>query len=244
MVPDASWPCVTTGSWAGKVPLIRLRSEWQIPQNATLTRTSPGPGSGIGTSSTAIVFGISVEPLRPHRVNHVAPSSPAGPRFMALLPSWRSRWWSSNHVRYPSLRRLPSTAPSRCRCPRCSSRWYGPIPPIKAVVDQAGDWDAVGKTRTVVLTGGGSMREQLTSYDPPRSFGYTLSDVKGPMAPMVARVEGLWSFEPVGTGTKVTWRWTIYPRSAFTARGVAGVRQAMAGYARQSLEELSNQLVR
>ncbi len=61
------------------------------------------------------------------------------------------------------------------------------------------------------------MREQLTSYDEPRSFGYTLSEVKGPMAPLVDHVEGLWSFEPVGTGTKVTWRWTIHPRSAFTA---------------------------
>ncbi len=53
MVPEASWPWVTTGFWAGNVPLIRLRSEWQIPQKATLTKTSPGPGSGIGTSSSA-----------------------------------------------------------------------------------------------------------------------------------------------------------------------------------------------
>jgi hypothetical protein len=56
IVPDASWPCVTTGCWAGNVPLIRLRSEWQIPQNATLTSTSPGPGSGIGTFSTTTVL--------------------------------------------------------------------------------------------------------------------------------------------------------------------------------------------
>jgi hypothetical protein len=128
--------------------------------------------------------------------------------------------------------------------PTLFRRWYGPIPPIRAVVDQVGDWDAVGKSRTIVLTGGGSMREQLTSYDPPRSFGYTLSDVKGPMAPIVARVEGLWSFEPVGTGTKVTWRWTIYPRSAFTARVLPVFGRLWRGYARQSLEELSNQLVR
>ena len=128
--------------------------------------------------------------------------------------------------------------------PTLFRRRYGPIPPIRAVVDQAGDWDAVGKSRTIVLTGGGSMREQLTSYDPPRSFGYTLSDVKGPMAPMVARVEGLWSFEPVGTGTRVTWRWTIYPRSAFTARVLPVFARLWLGYARQSLEELSNQLVR
>ena len=128
--------------------------------------------------------------------------------------------------------------------PTLFQRWYGPIPPIKAVVDQTGDWDAVGKTRTVVLTGGGSMREQLTSYDPPRSFGYTLSDVKGPMAPLVARVEGLWSFEPAGTGTRVTWQWTIHPRSALSAPVLPVFGRLWLGYARQSLEELSNQLVR
>ncbi|SEL28995.1 hypothetical protein SAMN05444583_107203 [Rhodococcus maanshanensis] len=54
MVPEDSWPWVTTGSSAGKVPLIRLRSEWQIPQYSTLTSTSPGPGLGIGTSSTTV----------------------------------------------------------------------------------------------------------------------------------------------------------------------------------------------
>jgi hypothetical protein len=128
--------------------------------------------------------------------------------------------------------------------PTLFHRWYGPIPPIKAVIDQTGDWDAVGKTRTVVLTGGGSMREQLTSYDPPRSFGYTLSDVKGPMAPLVARVEGLWSFEPAGTGTRVIWQWTIHPRSALSAPVLPVFGRLWLGYARQSLEELSNQLVR
>jgi hypothetical protein len=128
--------------------------------------------------------------------------------------------------------------------PTLFHRWYGPIPPIKAVRDQTGDWDAVGKSRTVVLSGGGSMREQLTSYDEPRSFGYTLSEVKGPLAPLVDHVEGLWSFDPVGTGTKVTWRWTIHPRSAFTAPALPVFGRLWLGYARQSLEELSNQLVR
>lgn len=128
--------------------------------------------------------------------------------------------------------------------PTLFHRWYGPIPPIRAVRDQTGDWDAVGKSRTVVLTGGGSMHEQLTSYDEPRSFGYTLSDVKGPLAPLVDYVEGLWSFDPVGTGTKVTWRWTIHPRSALAAPILPVFGRLWLGYARQSLEELSNQLVR
>ena len=128
--------------------------------------------------------------------------------------------------------------------PTLFHRWYGPIPPIKAVHGQAGEWNAVGKSRTVQLTGGGSMHEQLTSYDAPRSFGYALSDVKGPLAPLVDHVDGLWSFEPTGTGTKVTWRWTIHPRSAFTAPLLPVFGKLWLGYARQSLEELSNQLVR
>jgi hypothetical protein len=128
--------------------------------------------------------------------------------------------------------------------PTLFHRWYGPIPPIKAVRDQTGAWDAVGQTRTVVLTGGGSMREELTSYDPPASFGYRLTDVKGPLAPLVDHVEGLWAFAPVGTGTKVTWRWTIHPRTAFAAPLLPVFGRLWLGYARASLEELSDQLLR
>jgi hypothetical protein len=121
-------------------------------------------------------------------------------------------------------------------------RWYGPIPPIKDV-RQTGDWDAVGQTRTVVLTGGGSMREELTHFEPPNSFGYKLTDIKGPMAPLVGRVDGEWRFDPVGTGTEVTWRWTIHPRSALSAPALPVFGRLWRGYARQALEELSNQLV-
>ena len=78
--------------------------------------------------------------------------------------------------------------------------------------------------------------------NPPRSFGYTLSDIKGPLAPLVGRLEGEWIFEPVGTGTRVTWRWTIHPRSALAAPVLPVFGRLWRGYARQSLEELSNQL--
>jgi Polyketide cyclase / dehydrase and lipid transport len=122
-------------------------------------------------------------------------------------------------------------------------RWYGPIPPIKETRNQTGDWDAVGQSRTVVLVGGGSMQETLTRYDPPRSFSYTLSDVKGPLSPLVDHVEGEWTFETVGSGTNVTWRWTIHPRTALTAPLLPVFGKLWKGYARQSLDELSRQLV-
>ena len=127
--------------------------------------------------------------------------------------------------------------------PELFRRWYGPIPPIKEVRGQTGDWDSVGQSRTVVLVGGGSMLEQLTQFDPPHSFGYTLSDIKGPLSPLVGRVDGEWIFEPIGSGTNVTWRWTIHPRSSLTAPLLPVFGKLWKGYARQSLEALSKQLV-
>src|SRR5690348_12496731 len=73
--------------------------------------------------------------------------------------------------------------------PELFAHWYGPIPPIKDVRDQTGAWDAAGQSRTVVLVGG-SMREQLTGVDPPRSFDYRLSEIKGPMAALIESVSG------------------------------------------------------
>lgn len=127
--------------------------------------------------------------------------------------------------------------------PALFRRWYGPIPPIRDVLNQTGEWCAVGQTRTVVPAGGGSMREELTAVDPPRSFGYTLTDITGPMSPLVSRVDGAWVFGPAGTGTTVTWRWVIHPRSPLGPPALPVFGRLWRGYARQALEELSNYLV-
>lgn len=128
--------------------------------------------------------------------------------------------------------------------PTIFRRRYGPIPPIKQVRDQTGGWDAAGQTRKVLLTGGGSMREELTRVDPPRSFSYTLTDIRGLLAPLVSWVEGEWLFTPKGTGTEVTWRWTVHPRFHLAAPLIPVFGRFWQGYARQALEELSEQLVR
>ncbi|ADT98125.1 SRPBCC family protein [Mycolicibacterium gilvum] len=128
--------------------------------------------------------------------------------------------------------------------PTLFSRWYGPISPVKQVRDQTGDWGTVGQTRTVVQVGGGSMREELTLLDPPRAFGYTLSGVTGPLAPLVDHIDGQWHFAPVGTGTEVTWRWTVYPRNAVAGLAMPGFARLWRGFARVSLGQLSNELLR
>lgn len=127
--------------------------------------------------------------------------------------------------------------------PDLFGHWHGPIPPIKEVRDQVGEWGTVGQTRTVFLTGGGSMREELVVVDPPRLFGYRLDEIRGPMGPLVKRIEGEWSFEAVGTGTEVTWRWAIHPRSDLLRPAVVGIGHLWHGYARKALAVLSDQLI-
>jgi polyketide cyclase/dehydrase/lipid transport protein len=122
-------------------------------------------------------------------------------------------------------------------------RRYGPIPPIKEVRQQTGPWETPGQTRTVVLRGGGSMREELTRIDPPRSFGYRLTDIKGPLAPLVGGIDGEWLFTSAATGTEVTWRWSLHPKSALAAPLLPVFGRLWQGYARQALEQLSAQLV-
>ena len=128
--------------------------------------------------------------------------------------------------------------------PTLFSRWYGPITPIKAVRDQTGDWSAAGQTRTVVQVGGGTMREQLTVVDAPNVFGYTLSGITGALAPLVDHVDGEWRFAPIGTGTEVTWRWIVHPKSAAAALAMPAFAKLWSGFARQSLEQLSHELLR
>lgn len=122
------------------------------------------------------------------------------------------------------------------------NRWYGPIPSIRAT-EGPSDWGTVGQARTVLLSGGGSMREKLTRVDRPDAFGYTLSDVKGPMKPLAASVDGLWSFDPVGTGTRVTWRWTVTPGSGIGARALPAFARVWHGYAKRALDRIEEVLL-
>ena len=51
-------------------------------------------------------------------------------------------------------------------------RW-GPLPGVKGVRDQSGEWDHVGATRTVLLEDGSSAHEELTAVNRPHHFGYS-----------------------------------------------------------------------
>ena len=127
------------------------------------------------------------------------------------------------------------------------SRRYGPIGPVKEVRDQHGEWGTVGQTRTVLLSPTGSFREELTSLDPPHSFGYVLTEITGPLGLLVTRVEGKWTFNRLGwtnDETAVFWSWNIHAASGLAAPFLPVLGRVWKGYARQSLATLSAALTR
>jgi hypothetical protein len=125
---------------------------------------------------------------------------------------------------------------------RVFDRRYAAIPSIRAT-EQDGVWGEVGQIRTVLLTGGGSMREQLTSVERPSAFSYRLTDVTGPMKALADHIDGTWSFTPAGTGARITWHWTLYPKSAVVAAALPLFVRMWNGYARLALAHIEELLV-
>jgi hypothetical protein len=126
--------------------------------------------------------------------------------------------------------------------PSIFSRRYAVIPATRAT-EGPEPWGEVGQSRTVVLADGGRIREELVAVEPPRRFAYRLSDITGPMRPLAASVDGEWRFELVGTGTRVTWSWTIHPASRAASYALPAFGRLWRGYARQALEEVERLLV-
>lgn len=113
----------------------------------------------------------------------------------------------------------------------------GPLPPIVKVADQTGgEWGTeVGQTRRIHLGDGGTTFETLTTIDAPRSFGYTLSEITGPMKLIVRGLRGEWSFAEESGGTRVTWTWDVDPRNRLAAPLVLGLRVLWRSYAAKAL---------
>jgi hypothetical protein len=128
--------------------------------------------------------------------------------------------------------------------PKLFRHRFGPIPPIKDVQLHGDSFDAVGDSRTILLKGGGSMREELVEVDRPWVFRYRITDVTGPTKPLIDHIDGAWTFEPIGTGVRVTWSWTVHPRSGAAAKALPVLRRFWSGYARRALEVLEAHLLR
>lgn len=130
--------------------------------------------------------------------------------------------------------------------PQLFSRRYAAIAPITEVRDQTGDeWgSALGQSRLIVQGDGTRLQETLTRLDPPHAFGYTIAAVGGPIKALVGSADGLWAFEPVGTGTRVTWSWQVEPANAVASALMPVFGRMWEGFARQGFEQIEALLVR
>lgn len=154
-------------------------------------------------------------------------------------------------VRIEQSRAIPVTPERAYRgiiemdIPKVFRRRYGPIPPIHRVSGRDGaNWrGTVGQTRILELAGGGSIRETVVSVDEPHSWTYAITDLTGPLAALLEKIDGQFLFTPAGTGTRVTWRYNMIPRSRLAAAALPTFGWFWRGYARQALEELSSGLV-
>ncbi len=118
------------------------------------------------------------------------------------------------------------------------------IPPVTEVRDAPPTWSEVGQSRTIVLSDGGRMRETLTEVDPPRTFAYRITDLRGPLAPLTTLIEGRWQVDPDGAdGCRITWSWEVHPRFPLGRVGLPLFARFWNGYAAKALDELERHLV-
>lgn len=94
---------------------------------------------------------------------------------------------------------------------------YGPLPAVIGVEAQSGDWNAIGQTRIVKLADETSAREEITHYEAPHRFGYTVSDWSGALRFLAREARSEWRFSEVAGQTRVTWSYRFTPRSVWAA---------------------------
>lgn len=91
---------------------------------------------------------------------------------------------------------------------------YGPLPAVLGTRGQTGAWDGAGQERTVLLSDGSTAHEQLTAYEKPQRFAYTVDGFTGPLRFLATAARGEWWFEEAGPGsTRVRWQYRFIPRS-------------------------------
>ncbi|HEY4225082.1 MAG TPA: SRPBCC family protein [Pseudolysinimonas sp.] len=134
-------------------------------------------------------------------VHGIAPADPAR-TFDILTPSDPSRF-------YPRFRVIPA---------------------VVAVENQSGEWDAVGRTRTLKLSGGSSVVETTTDVDRPGFFAYELRDFTKVFGPLVDHARAEWRFDAVEGGTRIAWTYTFVGRRGRGWIVALIVRGAWAAY--------------
>ena len=89
----------------------------------------------------------------------------------------------------------------------------GPLPAIARCDGQDGAWSSVGQTRSVVLSDGTGNLETLVALERPSDYRYEITGIEGPFKLLVSSIDGRFTFEPEGNGTRATWSWELHGRN-------------------------------
>ncbi|WP_437980388.1 SRPBCC family protein [Sorangium sp. So ce117] len=78
-----------------------------------------------------------------------------------------------------------------------------------------GPWDVPGSYRTIHLTDGSTVREEVVAADAPDYFSYAVTNFTNPILRwLVKEARGQWWFTDDGAGTKVKWLYEFEGTSA------------------------------
>ena len=120
---------------------------------------------------------------------------------------------------------------------------YGVLPAVVSVENQTGEWDATGQTRTIRLADNTTAREEMTLYEAPVRFGYTVNNWSGALRFLAREAKGDWHFREIAPDqTQITWNYTFAPRSLWTAWLLLPIVQLMwRGAMKRALRECVRQ---
>ncbi|XXT14605.1 SRPBCC family protein [Sorangium sp. So ce429] len=91
---------------------------------------------------------------------------------------------------------------------------YG-FPGAKWTSGTTGPWDVPGSYRTIHLTDGSTVREEVAVADAPDYFAYTVTNLTNPiLRRLVKEARGQWWFTDDCPGTKVKWLYEFEGTSA------------------------------
>jgi hypothetical protein len=96
-------------------------------------------------------------------------------------------------------------------------RGYAFLPAVVAVEGQDGPWNARGRTRTLRLADGNTLREELTEHHEPHAVRYVIDGITGPLGALVHGARGSFDFIGRDDATTVEWTYVYLPRSPLYA---------------------------
>jgi hypothetical protein len=112
------------------------------------------------------------------------------------------------------------------------------LPGVVEVRGQSGAWDAVGQTRTLVLSDGGTVKETLRLVTLPL-FAYDLSTFTGFFGRLVATGRSEWRVVEHPEGSTIEWTYTFTAKPGWGFAVAAIMRLAWAPYMRRVLPAIA-----